>query len=248
MAWITRGVLVASLLALAACDAPSAPSPTESQTPQAQSPASAAPIPPPRPPGPFTLTGTVFEATQTGIRPLAGVPLEVSEEFLQREPRTTSDRNGRYDVTVETNPDFVRVNSVKVVAEKDGYSQPCRSSSADATDGVLDIYVVSNALLAKSGIPSSLPIVGPTLTGRVFDPDGKALPGARVYIDFSGGFGIAASAATVTDADGRYLLCNVRDVGYGLNVAAHKYPLYSDQIPVPTPLPASLDINVTPDP
>jgi hypothetical protein len=88
----------------------------------------------------------------------------------------------------------------------------------------------------------------PIAASRALEPTASGLHpvvGAGVYVDFSGGFGIAASARTVTDSTGRYLLCNVSDVGWGLTVNAWKYPLYSESIPVPTPITAEIDLVLT---
>jgi hypothetical protein len=41
----------------------------------------------------------------------------------------------------------------------------------------------------------------------------RGVPGAIVVGDFSGGEGWAASASTMTDPNGRYMLCNMQDVG-----------------------------------
>lgn len=154
-------------------------------------------------------------------------------------PRVTSDESGRYSVWIASG------ESHKVAAVIDGYSQPCRASIALTEDGVLDVYLVSNAHLERDGIPPSLPVVEPTLRGRVFEPTARGLrpaSGANVYIDFSAGFGSAPSARTVTDHAGGYLLCNVRDVGWGLTVNAWKYPRYSERVTVPTPITSEIDL------
>ena len=72
----------------------------------------------------------------------------------------------------------------------------------------------------------------------------RPVSGAKVYMDFSAGFGIAPSANTVTDSAGRYLLCNVQDVGWGLTVNAWKYPRYSEARHVPTPITSEVDLEI----
>ena len=77
-------------------------------------------------------------------------------------------------------------------AEKVGYGQPCRTLLAGTT---VDLHVVSDALLSTSGIPASLPITQPTLSGRIVEqtPQGlQPVAGARVTGDFSGGLGWGA--------------------------------------------------------
>jgi hypothetical protein len=101
------------------------------------------------------------------------------------------------------------------------YSQPCRVPVHDARANH-DVYLVSNHLLATTGVPSSMPIVPPVLTGRVFErtSDGaRSIAGASITLDFTGGMGWAPSATTMTDAAGRYVLCNVVDIT-GLGVSA----------------------------
>ena len=59
-----------------------------------------------------------------------------------------------------------------------------------------------------------MPVTGPVLSGRVFERTAAgALPvsGAFITLDFTGGMGWAPSATTVSDATGRYWLCNVED-------------------------------------
>jgi hypothetical protein len=174
---------------------------------------------------------------------MAGIPLDISSEIQTWSPRTSSDGQGRYSVS------GLNAQALKVAAVTDNYSQPCRAAINMTQDSTLDIYLVSNSVLATRGVPASLPVVAPTLTGRVLEPTStgmKPAAGVRVYVDFSGGLGIAASANTVTDPSGRYLLCNVRDVGVGLTVNAHKYPLYSNAVSVPTPITAQIDLELFP--
>ena len=115
-----------------------------------------------------------------------------------------------------------------VIATKAGYSQPCRAPVASATNGVLDIYLVSDEILSTTGVPSSMPILQPTLSGLVFErtPEGaRPIPAAFVIGDFTGGFGWAPSATTRSDATGRYMLCGVNGtVGLGLDPLRGQFP------------------------
>jgi hypothetical protein len=163
------------------------------------------------------LSGTVYEAAADGVRPLAGVGIDASAEYQSFPPTTFTDEKGHYELPLDTGRDL------KIIAGKGGYSQPCRAAVATATNGVLDIFLVSNALLATSGVPSSMPVVQPTLSGLVFErtADGsRPIPGAGVIGDFSGGMGWAPSATTLADATGHYMLCGVADVGWGFAVSA----------------------------
>ena len=192
-------------------------------TPLASSPAAPTPVATASPLPPFTLSGTVYESTASGLKPLAGAPLDISVEYQSWPPKTTTDAEGRYSLS------GLRPEKLKVVIEKEGYSQPCRVAVDLESDSVVDVYVVSNALLEKSGIPPSYPVVQPTLAGRVVERTSSGMTpiaGARVVVDFSALFGWAPSATTVTDVTGRYLLCNIVDAGQGLAVVAGKFPPY----------------------
>ena len=190
----------------------------------------------------FTLSGVVYESTADGVRPLAGVPLDVSVEYQQWPPKVTSDNEGGYAV-------ILRRGQFKVVAEKAGFVQPCRANIDLQQNSALDIFLVSNELLAKRGIPSSLPIIEPTISGLVFELTAsgvKPVAGALVVIDFTAGLGWAASATTVSGPDGRFLLCNVTDVGFGIGISASLSPaLRSDFMYLSSPFPKIIDIEVT---
>ena len=171
----------------------------------------------------LTLSGVVYDSTTSGRRALAGVGIDVSPEYQSWSPQTTTDADGHYVVNVthvdpaDGTPGF----GLKVSAVMAGYSQPCRAPVANATNGVLDIYLVSDEILSTTGVPSSMPILQPTMSGLVFEqtPEGaRPIPGASLIGDFSGGFGWAPSAATRSDAMGRYMLCGVSAVGLGFDL------------------------------
>jgi hypothetical protein len=195
--------------------------------------------------GIFTLSGTVYESAPAGVRPLAGVPLDVSVEYQSWPPRTTSDSEGHYQLSV------FGTQKLKVAAKKEGYAQPCRAAVDVTRDSVLDVYLVPAAVLAQSGIPASMPIVEPTLSGFVVERTATGVtPVAEVPIvaDFSGLMSWAPSATTVTDAAGRYFLCNVIDATrFGLALGVGKSPTYpNDYFVLPNPFPAHFDIEVVP--
>jgi hypothetical protein len=164
------------------------------------------------------VTGVVYEMTVQGPRPLPGVSLDMSVEYQSWPPRATTDADGRYSLgpaTIAPAP-----QGLKLIAEKAGYSQPCRTAVENQPRH--DIYLVSNDLLAASGMPASFSIVPPVLEGLVFEetPEGRQpIAGASVVLDFTGGMGWAPSARTTTNAEGRYVLCNVVDAT-GLGFAA----------------------------
>lgn len=221
--------MVATIAACGEPRPPTAPSPTQAP------PATNAPAPTPQ----VTLTGVVYESTAAGRRPLPDVPLDLSVEYQSWPPSLTTDANGRYTW-------LGNGSGLKVVAQKAGYSQPCRVSLRPTTADQ-DLYVVANETLATSGVPASMPIVGPVLTGRVFEriANGeRPLSGATVILDFTGGMGWAPSATAITDATGRYLLCNVEDVGFGFYAFASKPGYAAAFVHVNVKPPAMFDIEL----
>lgn len=202
---------------------------------------SVAPPPTPQPVAQVSMvTGTVWESTIAGRQPLPGVGIDLSGEFQSWPPTTTTDAQGHYQVTTVHGTGKVRA----VLA---GYSQPCRVP-VTATTGI-DVYMVSNALLATTGIPSSMPIVPPTLTGLVFEqtPQGRRpIVGATVIGDFTGGDGWAPSATTQSDATGRYLLCAVASAWDAFGVVASAPGYAEKELDVDIPAISTFDIELAP--
>ena len=202
---VIRGALLAVIALTPGCDTRTPITPSASPAADFVVP-SAVPM--------FTLTGTVYEATREGRRPLAGIPLDISVDYQQRSPVTTTDADGQFR--------FVGSSSEKlnVRVEKAGYSQPCRAAVALTADSIMDVYVVANATLAVHGVPASMPVIQPTLSGMVFEHvlEGvRPVQGVQIIGDFSAGLGWGPSATTVTDVTGRYLLCGV-DGSMGLEL------------------------------
>lgn len=181
---------------LAGCDGtrtPTVPSPT---------PPSATATPPT-----LTLTGVVYEYTAEGRRPLAGAGIDVSAEYQSFPPKAFSDSEGRYALPGLT----ALQQDWKIVAEKAGYRQPCRTRLSATT---VDLHVVSAAILSTTGIPPSFPVVQPTLTGRVLEATREGLrpvSGVSITGDFSGGLGWGPAASTMSDHDGLYMLCGLHE-------------------------------------
>jgi hypothetical protein len=157
-------------------------------------------------PSGFTISGTVYEATATGTRPLAGFPLDISVESQSHPPQTTTDAQGRYSVT-RSGPGPYTVKNAQ-----SGYSQPCVARTATQTDTVLNVYVVGETVLRETGLPASFPVANPTVSGVVFEQIenvNRAVPNPRITADYSGGLGWGPAATTIGDAGGRYVLCGV---------------------------------------
>ena len=88
------------------------------------------------------LSGTVYEYTPTGRRPLPNVPLDISVEYQAWPPQLTSDAEGRYGIFKGP------MSALKVRAEAPGYSQPCRAGAILNGDTTLDVHLVSDTILA----------------------------------------------------------------------------------------------------
>jgi hypothetical protein len=226
------GAILLTCVLAVACDGPTRPTPIPPQ-----------PSPPPitNPTREFTLSGTVFEATASGLTPLVGVGIDVSPDYQSHSPRIFSDAEGRYQVSVTS-------QTVKLVGEKEGYGQPCRVTIAPQADSVVNLYLVSNATLSTTGVPGSMPVLQPTLSGIVYErtPDGnRPLPGASVIGDFSGGLGWGPSARTVSDATGRYLLCGVADSVLGLYLYVQKPGFQRAYLPADCCTGRTFDVELT---
>ena len=222
--------IVFSILALISCDSTMpAPTPTSATPVTSGSMVTT--------PSTFAISGTVYESSPSGLRPLAGVPLDISVEYQSHSPQTTTDADGRYSVTRSAS------DPLTVKVEKTGYSQPCVARTSTGTDSVLDIFVVRESVLREGGLPASFPIITPTLSGVVFEsPDNgqKAIAGARVTADYSGGMGWGPAATTMTDHAGRYLFCGLQPAWISIWVSDGK-GLF--EVPLKTAV-SSLDIEV----
>jgi hypothetical protein len=177
-----------------------------------------------------------------GRRPLAGVQLDISPEYQSRFPITESNADGQFTA------ELVPRDGLKIVGIKTNYSQPCR---LPVRTGVADyeVYLVSNDILSTTRAPSSLPITGPVLTGRVFErtPAGEQpIAGASFVLDFSNGFGWSPGAGTVTDATGHYVLCNVVDsTGFGVGAAVGKLGYDNAFLDLGSTPPSTFDVELS---
>jgi hypothetical protein len=162
----TQGAALAWFALLACftgCD-----NPPTSPTPPVQTPAPPpapppSPPPPPTPSGSLTLSGVVYEHTAQGKQPLAGVPLDISYPGDSFPPRVTTDPEGRYEVR------GLAPQNLKVNAKLPGYSQLCRVAIDLGSDSVRDVHLVSDAVLSTTGVPRTMPMVQPILSGVVVE-------------------------------------------------------------------------------
>ena len=165
-----------------------------------------APVSPSGPVTPFVLSGTVYEHGPFGQRPVPNFVLEVAGDSGYLSPQRTDD-GGRYRFSLTT-PD------VALRARATGFVQPCSATAVVTGDTTLDVHIVPDSVLVTSGIPSSMPIVEPQISGRVFERTAsgdRPVIGARVHSAFKVGRWDWSEVVTATDASGRYLLCGVKD-------------------------------------
>ncbi len=225
-------VLAAVVLLATACG--------DTRPPVEPSPNPSPPITPP-PVGNLSVTGVVYESTGAGRRPLGDVAIDISVEYQSWPATIRTDADGRYVRSFRA----VRVRSSSL---RRSQVQPASRVPIADTNGDQDVYLVSNDTLSITGVPSSMPIAQPTLTGLVFErtPQGiEPVAGAHVVLDFTGGMGWAPSATTNTDAAGRYLLCNVVDItGFGLYALVSKPGYGQLYVPVPRASTGSFDVEL----
>lgn len=86
--------------------------------------------------------------------------------------------------------------------------QPCAATIALSADAALDVEIVSEASLSDGRAPS-ITIGPPTLSGVVYEttPQGRR-PVAGALVEFDWIMDLV-TATTRTDAEGRYVLCNL---------------------------------------
>jgi len=191
--------------------------------------------------GASTVSGVVYEATAGGLRPLAGVGIDASPDYQSHSPRTTSTADGRYEL-----PASVLAAGNKIVGERTGYRQPCRVAVSSTSSTVQDLYLVSNEVLATTGVPASMPVAQQIVSGVVSERTSvgnRPIAGAIVTGDFSAGLGWGPSASTVTDAQGRYLLCGIGPSELGLYLYVAKSGFQFTYVPVDVRAGGSVDPN-----
>ena len=189
-----------------------------------------------------SVSGVVFEATTSGLRVLAGVGIDIGPEYSSQLPHVMSTADGRYEVMTESSSPIL-----KVVGAKTGYSQPCRVT-VPSGGNVRNLYLVSNETLATTGVPVSMPLVPQTVSGVVLErtiTGDRPIAGASVTADFSNRDGWGPSASTVSDAQGRYLLCGIGppEPGLTVNLFVAKPGFQSMFVSVDPPAGGSIDLN-----
>jgi hypothetical protein len=197
-----KGSCVVLLIFVASACGGKSPSPSAPSAPGAA----------PTPVGPpFSVSGTIFEHAVTGRRPLAGFHFTVTGSGVSASPLTvdvTSDADGRYEATGFP-------SKAQITVSHAGYRAPCPLYTVLVlnSNSILNLEVVSDATLASTGIPQSLPTHFPlTISGTVSEtvPAGGG-PVGGVALELFYGLPTSESdralASTLSDAAGRYLVC-----------------------------------------
>jgi hypothetical protein len=178
-----------------ACDHPAAPSlqpsPSPSPSPAAQT---------------ATISGVVWQHAADGVKPLGVASVwgwvQTAGSGWRVGPNKT-DLDGRYSFQVPTGA------SLRV--QLSALYQPCVVTISASSTVSHDVHIVADPAQLGAHLPAELLADVPTLSGVVFEntPDGKQpVPGVRLEVDMIYGLG-DVSATTLTDSDGRYVLCGL---------------------------------------
>jgi hypothetical protein len=158
-----------------------------------------------------TLSGTVWIHDAGGVRPDANSRIfgwvQQPTHGYSTGPMAT-DANGRFSFGV---PQGAQVRLQHTVMEA---FQPCQVVVRADTDVAADIHVVVDRQQLGAHIPAELRARTPSLSGVVFEraSDGRLIPLADAYISLDGLNGNGwLVATTLTDAEGRYVLCGMAD-------------------------------------
>jgi len=154
------------------------------------------------------ITGTITELGPQGQRPVEGARVYVYLYASHRSGHWMSDvteADGRYELWgIFT--DAIAVLSVGKGDSLNWYRQPCVHEVTVTSDMSVDIEIVPQSAGGAAANAAARRGTGPFLTGVVFgqgtDGTRAPIPDAMVFLD-------DAFATTITDADGRYVLCGI---------------------------------------
>ena len=173
---------------------PTQPSPVVSSTPVGQN---------------ATVTGLVWRRDTSGVTPYANVNVwgwVETGRSGQRVGPVSSGADGRYNFAVPTGA----LLRVQVAAAY----QPCVTAIAVTGNANRDVHIIVDPAKLGAHLPSELLVDTPTLSGTVFETTAlgrQPVPNVHVELDMLHGLG-DVSATTLTDSDGRYVLCGLGGV------------------------------------
>jgi len=217
--WGTIGIIIGII----ACG-PSGPDKVNTPPPASPSPIAPSPTPPSGDDGESTLSGSAYEHTAAGTRPLGGVPLRVTG-VTGAAIDVVTDARGQYQVGLD------REYAMVGARPQGEYLSPCSAQMHQWTSP-LDVHVISRANLLAGGTPRSMPpfVQSPgygyvvVLSG--YDTErtasgGRPIAEASVEHFYGDGQSGDPSGFTLTNVDGYYVLCGYWD-DYGQSVRVHK--------------------------
>ena len=167
-----------------------------------------------------TITGTITELGAQGQRPVEGARVYVYLYAPNRSGHWMSDvtgADGRYELWgIFTNAIAV-LNASKGDSLVDWYWQPCAHKVTVTRDMSVDIEIVPQSAGGAAANAAARRGPGPFLTGVVFgqSPDGTRAPIPNAMVSLDGDMAPFAGQ-TITDANGRYVLC-------GIPVGSHEF-------------------------
>ena len=179
-----------------------------------RSPTSSIPVAPtrptvmvPPPAAPANVSGTVWSHHAEGVRPYSGGNVFGWVETARSGGplgRVVTDSDGKYQFKVPVD------SRVRIYVFPPPY-QPCAVTVEVSGDVTRDVRAVSDRRQLGASLPQQLLSQFPTLSGVVFEdtPEGRrGLSDVRVGWDSSGGADLE-TATTLTDSEGRYVLCGL---------------------------------------
>jgi hypothetical protein len=152
-----------------------------------------------------TVTGSVWLHDKSAVTPYAGAKLwgwVKTERFGSVTGPVSVGADGRYSFTVPTGA----VLYLRVSADY----QPCVAAIAATGITDHDLHIIADPAQLGAHLPGDLLLETPTLSGTVFETTAlgrQVVPGVRVEVDLLGIGDVYAT--TLTDADGRYILCGL---------------------------------------
>ena len=117
----------------------------------------------------------------------------------------TTDQFGRYAAN-RGEPGLVGIT----IPDDAGYHAPCPAGFNDLReDRTMNVYVVADTTLTTTGMPASMPTTAPMVSGKVFERiSGGTQPVVGATVSLSPLGLDEVISVSLTDADGRFLLCS----------------------------------------
>jgi len=201
--------ILAASVVMTACDrSPTGPSFLLAPTPPTD------PVPPSPLPTYVNVSGTVWVHDAERVRPYAGGNVHGwfdAGHYGRGVDPVVTDSDGTYLLKVP-------VNSRLHIYVTPPVYQPCAAILDVSGDVTRDLRAVSDRRQLGASLPQELRSQSPIVSGVVFEetPEGRrGLSDVRVVWDGSGGADLE-TATTLTDSDGRYVLCGLE----------HNRPIY----------------------